>query len=581
MARRSRTPAGRWLWRLLLVPLPFAMALPFLIKPSFSLVDDGVTLDIAKRMDTNTMRVKDPDTGERYSPYWYIEGGNGRVRPAYWWWLWFNYKLYGTRAGGWHFGLALSLAVLLQLIYEISWRVTGSVLAAMLAGGLVVAFHPYAPVFTRLGLAETPLLLLLGVSVLCVVRGYALGPRVPKRKEPLLIVCFVGAVVTLGVAYFVKETCIAMLPTSVVMLLALWRRKADVLSKAFLVGYVAANVVASVVLLAYVLPTMKGHTYSALYRYDLPWWGIEQFFKYLGTVGQAWSVLPVLALAAMGVRLARARRERALADEQRWQLVWLACAASSLVLLAPWGGSTLTVPRYLFPFTVFGALLIGCELAWLLTSARRLLAEYARSPGKYGVQRATLQSVVAFVVAALVVLGLVNAALACGATIKSQRRETADANLVRLLATQAPQGQPLFVKLVVPDEEETRYEIRLHLNLIYGRADFANDHSVQYLGDPEQPGIPEGYRSYVGVPERGQWVVWPRGRYRRELDYELVAVQELVRPTRAFLVSAKGWEEMTTPRELRQKLGEITYGWVVFESGELAGGLPAAGGETP
>jgi hypothetical protein len=587
MPRRAPTFSRRWLWRLVLVPLPFLMALPFLLKPSFSLVDDGVTLDVARRMDTNEMSV-DKASGKPQSPSWYIERDVGRVRPAYWWWLWFNYKLYGTRSGAWHFGLALSIAVLLQLFWEISYRTTGSVLAGVLAGGLVVAFHPYAAVFTRLGIGETPLLLVLGVSVLCVVRGYSLGPRVPRRKEPLLVVCFVGAVVTLVVAYFVKETCLVMLPTSVVMLLALWRRKADVLSKAFLIGYVAANVVAAVALLAYVVPVLSTGSYAKLYFYQATDWALakklETAFVYflgnLATVVRGWSALPVLALAAMGVRLVRAWRGKGLDDGQRWQLVWLTFAVGTVVVLAPWGGSNIAVPRYLFSFAVFAALLIGGELAWLASSTRRLLAEYSRTPDKYALQRTMLQSVLVFIIAFLVLLGLVNATLATGTTLKSHRRESADANLVRLLAAEAPEGEPLFVKLVVPFEEETRYEIRLHLNTIYKRADFRNDHTVQYLGDPQQAGIPERYRSYVGVPRRGQWIIVPRGRYRRELDYELAALDQLLRPTRAFVVSAKGWEEVADPKRYRDKLKNVTYGWVVFESGEVALQPPAAGGGT-
>ncbi|HUU96266.1 MAG TPA: hypothetical protein VM487_11040, partial [Phycisphaerae bacterium] len=105
MAQRPHAVKARWWWRLVLVPLPFLIALPFLARPDFALVDDGVSLDIAKRVDTNDMRVKDQKTGERDSRFWFIEDTNGRVRPAYWWWLWLNYRLYGTSAGGWYFGL--------------------------------------------------------------------------------------------------------------------------------------------------------------------------------------------------------------------------------------------------------------------------------------------------------------------------------------------------------------------------------------------------------------------------------------------------------------------------------------------
>ena len=564
MVRRSRAASTRWLWRLLLVPLPFVMALPFLIAPSFSLIDDGVTLATARRMDTNEMRLKQDASGERHSRYWYIESEHGRVRPTYWWWLWFNYKLYGTNSGAWHLGVALSIALLLQLVYAISYRVTGSVLASMVAGGLIVAFHPYAEVFWRLGLGETPMLLLIGVSLLCMVRGYSLGPRVPRKKAWLYWLCFAGAVVPLGVAYFVKETSLVMLPTSVVMLLVLWRRKSDRLSKALLVGYVAANAVAAVALLAHVLPTLRTGDYSELYRYDLPGWSVGQFFNYLGTVGKAWSALPVLALAAMGVKLARSWRGGGLADEQRWQLVWLTCAAASIVVIAPWGGSTVAIARYLFPFAIFAALLIGHELAWLFTSARRLLAEPAKARDKYGLERVTLSSVAVFVVASLGVLAAANLPPACKATLDSARLEATNANLVQLLAAEAPRGRPLYANLTL-DEEEIRYEIRLHLAMIHGRDDFGSDRSVKYLGHPDEPGIPEQFRDYMAMPEPGEWVLAPWRRYRSRA--EIHALYRDLRPTRVFLVTAKGWEPTTASGELARKLQALKGAWVVLETG--------------
>jgi len=221
MAERARAGSKRSLWRLALVPLPFLIALPYLVDPTFSFIDDGTSLRTAKEMDAGEMRKKPDGSGERYSATWYVETEHGRVRPVYWLWLWLNYKLYGFNCRAWHVGLAVSIALLLQLAYEISYRVTRSVAASMVAGGLIAAFHPYAEVFTRLGLGEVPMLLLVGVSVLCMVQGWSLGPRVAEGKQVWLWGWFALAVVTLGLAYFVKETTIAMLPTSVVMVFAL------------------------------------------------------------------------------------------------------------------------------------------------------------------------------------------------------------------------------------------------------------------------------------------------------------------------------------------------------------------------
>ena len=570
MAQRARATSAHHLWRLVLVPLPFLMMLPFLIDPTFSLVDDGVSLQTAMRMDIDKMSKKPDGSGERHSRHWYVEEHRGRVRPVYWWWLWLNYKLYGFNCHAWHIGLGVSIALILQLAYELSYRATGSVLASVVAGGLVVAFHPYAAIFTRLGLGEVPMLLLIGVSVLCMMRGWSLGPRVPGGKQALLWLWFGLAVVTLGLAYFVKETSLVMLPTSVVMLLALWRRESDAASKVFLVGYVLANVAAAVALLSYVVPAMKlpppgeAPKYSHLYLYYKLGWMLDSVSSYLRYVARAWSALPVLALAAMGVKLARSWRAGRLADEQRWQLVWLTCAAASLLVIAPWGGSDERIARYLLPFTMFAAIFIGWEVIWLVQSTRRLLAGYAKAPGKYELQRLTLRSVLVLVVA-LGVLAMMNFPFAYKGVLDAWRIEAVSGNLLRGLAARAPQGRPLYARLVVEEQEELRYGMRLHLGMIYGREDFNKDRLVKYFGPPGDPAVREGY---VGLPEAGEWVLvpWSVGRQRGQLN--VAALSQLLKATQMFVVTEHGWEVMPNSSVLMQKLSRLKEAWVVLETGE-------------
>jgi len=574
MTRRSRTLKASRLWRLVLVPLPFLIALPFLLKPSFSLVDDGVSLDVAKRMDANDMRVKDKETGERYSRFWYIEDESGRVRPAYWWWLWLNYKLYGTSPTAWFLGLALSLVVLLQIIYQLASRATGSVLAGVLAGGLVAAFYPYSAVFARLGLGETPQVLLLGASLLCMGQVYALGPRIAKRDVPLCIALFAAAVVMLAVAYFVKETTLAMLPTSVVMALALWRRRSDGLSKALLIGYAAASLAAAAALLVHVWPLMGSGRYSTLYFFraspGAQWSTVEKVGKslgllvqYLGLVRDAWLALPVLGLASLAVRLVRAWRGEGLRDEQRWPLVWLTYAAASVLLLAPWGGSDRVVARYLLPFTMFGALVIGPEIAWLLTATHRALAERDKAEGKLAALCVVLRVVLVSLVALLGVVGVMNLALACTESAKMHARQTADANLVRLIAAQAPKDEPVFAKLLVGDEEEIRYGIVLHVRLICGREDYGF-RSIRYIGEADRETVPANYRELVGYPEAGQWIVYPYGRYRYELGGEIARVFLLLKPKQAYAVTTKGWQPQPDLDSLERAMKQAGYGWIVL-----------------
>ena len=577
MARRSASASPRWLWRLVLVPLPFLVALPFLGDPSFSLIDDGVTLDVARRMDANEMREKGDGSGERHSRWWFVETEHGRVRPVYWWWLWLNHKLFGLDCRAWHWGLAAAIALVLQLAYSISYRVTGSVLASVLAGALMVAFHPCAEAFTRLGLGETPMLLLLGVSVLCLVRGYSLGPRVPEEKQALFWVCLVGSVVPLCLAYFVKETSVVMLPVSVVMLAALWRRGADGRSKALLVGYLAANVAAAAALAGHVLPTLGSGEYSRLYNYDRLDWALQNAGQYVRYVVEAWLVLPVVAAVSLVVRLVRARRRGGLAGPQRWQLVWIAFLAGYVVVLAPWGGSSVAIARYLLPLAMFGGLFMGQEVAWLVQRARQALAE----PGAVGTKprkgarkrRATRdRRVLGYAALVLLVVAVagtagVNAWLARKAVVSSYRLEAANGNLLRLLAAEAPRDRPLYVNLST-DEAEIRYEIGLHLAMIHGREDFRRDRSVQFLSNPAHG----GERERMSLPEPGEWVLAPEGNYRYAMRFaEAVWLADW---KRVALVDRRGWRWYThEPRdvaELTEAYDDLDCGWVVIEAGPKA-----------
>jgi hypothetical protein len=225
----------------------------------------------------------------------------------------------------------------------------------VLAGALIVAFHPCAEVFWRLGLGETPMLLLLGLSVLCLAKGYALGPQVARARRALFWTCFGGAIVPVCLAYFVKETSVAMLPVSLVMLAALWRRDADGSSKALLVGYTAANAAATAALAAHVLPVLGSGIYSRMYLYDQLGWALRHAGQYAWYVAQAWLVLPVVALVSFVVRLVRSRRGEGFSGPLRWQLVWLAFMVAYVVVLAPWGGSDVAIARDLMPFALSSA----------------------------------------------------------------------------------------------------------------------------------------------------------------------------------------------------------------------------------
>ena len=323
---------------------------------------------------------------------------------------------------------------------------------------------------------------------------------------------------------------------------------------------------------------MKADKYTGLYLYYLPGWMLGSLWSYLGYVGKAWSALPVLALAVLGVRLARAWRGGGLADEQRWQLVWLTFAVTSLLVLVPWGGSTLRIARYLLPLTMFTAIFIGQEVAWLFDGARRLLVGYAQSPGKYELQRMTLRGVLVFVVVLVGLVVAINVPLAYKAGLDAWRLEAVNGKLVRGLAAQAPRDTPLYAKLTVDHEEEIRYAIGLHLRMIYGRKDFGRDESLKYFGLEDDPAVPDMYRRYMGLPQVGEWVLVPwsvsRYRYQPRID----ALSELLRPTQVFLVTAKGWESVVNSRVLMDKLDELKEAWVVMVTGQALDVSGEAGG---
>ena len=445
----------RWIPSLttaILAALAAAVMLPRLLSPHFGLLDDGVTVFVARALG-QALGEGDPTLVLR------LEHGRGRFRPFYWLFEAALYAIWGPSALGFYVVNLLALLVTALCVAGTVAAVTGDRLASRLAGIAYVLAPPVVESYYTLSKPEVPLTLWLGVSLWGWTTARTTAEADPRRSRRRLVL----AAASLLLAYFTKETTQTMLLVVAAWLAVSWRTARPAAARVdrwyfaaalawtalFWIMRVAsgtAAVTAGDNSRAYAL-SAASLVSSALGQ--LIWYARD--FPYL---------LPLLALLAWPA----ARTGRLDPGLVRLPVLWI--LGWTLVML-PW---PTIFEYYMLPASLGVAALTG-------VAARVALAALHAPRGAVRVAAGTL------VAAALICLPLSLATAVTNARIQLAV-DAANASLVDFLAARMPAGAVVLVDL--PDPNEYVPELGLHLTLIKGRAEIGG---VAYRGQPLREGL--------------------------------------------------------------------------------------------
>jgi hypothetical protein len=440
--------AGRLLLVSVLVALTLATMLPRLVSAQFGLLDDGVTIHVARALGT-AFEQGDPALLLR------LELERGRFRPFYWVFGTLQHAVWGASPLGFFIGNALALLVTALCVSATVVTVSRDHLAGLLAGVAYVLSPPVIEAYYTLSKPEVPLALWLALSLWgwAAARGEAEGGR--RGRLP-----FVVSAVALFAAYFTKETAQGMVLVSGAWVAGTWLtgRMAHTPGAARIdLWYLAANLAWAA--LFWVVRVGAGTAAVAA-------GGDSQRYAFTGAsilssaLGHAvWYardfplLLPLVAFLVW--RRGRGARPDPwlLVVPVLWILGWTA-------IMLPW---PTIYEYYLLPAAIGVAIVVGTGVAEVV----RTLST-PRALGKA-------------VAVALVILMIVCVPLTLANTITNGRIQlavdAANARVVDFLAATAPPAGRVLVHL--PPTNEYVDELTLHL-VLKGRADVR----VQYRDDP-------------------------------------------------------------------------------------------------
>lgn len=433
----------------------------------WSLWDDG---EILRRAGSIRAAVESADPARLASEL--VERGTGRFRPAYWTLQWIKVEVFGTSAG-WHHLAGVALMCLnLFFLLRLGTSSGGSRRAGWMAAGLYLLFFPGSQVWLYQSLAEpAQVAWLLGAAMW--LRDSGRTARFGATAAAALL-CMAAACLT-------KETAVGVLPF--VLLRALNRPgspdRPGRRSRRAAAAWCAA--LAGLGLLLAIGINFHG-SYAAFYSWS------HSFRSNLGAYArmlfEAYGPLLVLLGLSWTARLwSRWLRSGGLAPDDREQALWLVWAGGLTAVLLPWVVSSgYQLSAALAGIVLWAAMELDRLLRWCDRQAgTRLRARLARGA-----------------LAALVLPWLAGSALRVANTVSAYHaREHANAELVRVLARDAPRGATIWMNVLgipaprpgdPPLESERISQTALSLAILHGRSDLA----VRTLASPGASGCRPG-----------------------------------------------------------------------------------------
>ena len=426
---------------------PLALAalvmLPRLASAQFGLLDDGLTLQIAR---------------EVHGRWWtvlYLIPETGRFFPARWLFYSIIADLVGARPLGFFSVNVLVFAAVLAILAALV-RLSGGTRASVIIAALVFAVcGPAIETFYTLSKPESLQLAWIGLSLLATAASAADGRRSISRAGWATLAA--GALL---IAHATKETSVVLIPIALGWLAIEWRsRPADPCARRFAATYVVLTIVAAAAFAGlrwrYAAVALAEGSYTRAYGFDSVTLGAA-FFRITAWLARDFAfLLPLLATGLLRLGSATTRVHRPLVYSFVWMTGWL------LVYL-PWPA---TFEYYLLPFALGAALLAGIVAgnAWSerATPRRRL------------VWSALVTSAVLWSVAT------VNAATDARVQLAVDR---ANGDLVNFLGT-LPRDSRLVLNMTPVNEYH--FELPMHL------AEVADRRDVVFVAAPEAAGAGE------------------------------------------------------------------------------------------
>jgi hypothetical protein len=438
----------------ILAALSLGIMMPRLLQARFGLLDDGVTIYVARALG-GALQAADPGLVFR------LELERGRFRPFYWLFEAAQYAIWGPSATGFFIGNALALLATALAVAGTVWVVTADRPATLLAGVAYLLSPVVVEGYYTLSKPEVPLALSLGISWWAWAGARAEADRDPRRSRRM----FALSAGALFVAYFTKETAQAMLVVSALGLaasrLAVRTGHASTVSRVDR-RYLAVNVAWTAL---FWVARLGAGTAAIAAGDDSHRYAVTGVSIVSSALGQAiWYARDFPLLVPLLAFLAWPR------TRPTWLDPWLVRVA--VCWIAAWTAIMLPWPTiyeyFLLPASVAAAVLTGLG-ASAVARALRAPRRSVRLPAR---------------VLLAAMLLCVPVALANAVTNARVQIAADDANgrLVDFLAQQLPPAGTVLVDLPAPNEYVP--ELGAHLALLKGRQDVA----VRYRqGDGSRP----------------------------------------------------------------------------------------------
>jgi len=296
------------------------------LKVPWMLIDDGESLRVAQEIDK---KVK----AGNFSGLFWVEKENGRLRPFYWVYHFFTFKLFRFNAFFHHLAHLLVYLLIAFLIYKILLSLFGQALTSMLGVVFFLFFPPAFENFYRLGTAEPVLTLYLLLLLYFLI-----------KKRLFLTIFF------LALLYFTKETAIVLLPASIIFYVLsfflneelqevkAWRR--------FFLAFLFANLILAFTQRLIIAKLGISGFYSAYYSFSLPA-VFRRFLAYVKIIFAAYHLFLLIGTVSF---LTTFTSQFFLRKKMNFTLFWQTCFLCLFFLFlaaqAPWA---FVMGRYLPP----------------------------------------------------------------------------------------------------------------------------------------------------------------------------------------------------------------------------------------
>ncbi|MDP3888629.1 MAG: glycosyltransferase family 39 protein [bacterium] len=440
---------------------------------SWMIVDDGVSILNAQKISHFLSTF---DFRGLFDSF--IEKESGRFRPAYWFFYWFSYLLVGKSALGHHLIHLIVVGSTVYLIFSIINRLISSKTSALIASALFLLSSLNIENWYRLGPQEPLITLYLALSIYFLIKQIDIKNTKSARRK----LYFFLSVLPLVPAYFTKETFIAFLPFSALLLIGVFWVKEKSQKKIWkrqTLYFFAFNVLLAI---SSILVSMfiRTHGYYSAY-YSVSILGLVGSAKgYVKAIFSSYGIFAWIFAFSYLAAIVRLIIRKSLDLQQFKQIAFLVGGLSFFIIQLPW---MFIMGRYLEPALLFFSIFFAFEIEKLLKIAKNIskviiqLDIWDRETKlSYPVTYLKFIAVV-FLFLIFFYINIPSSLNYVADTILGNRNI---AKTLNLAARTAAPNSTVYMNLKKGDATiELVFESGLHMNLFYDRPDL----TVEYLDD--------------------------------------------------------------------------------------------------